>query len=188
MPTRHTNPLAHSLGRDVARRCNALRGAALLKDGGKQFVSHGAILTNGKNGKQEESKKTPAGESCYALDMAEKAKNPAAVALGLRIKQRREEIGWSQPVLARNLGVTNGAVGAWEVGLKSPRRQMAHKLAHLLGVSMDWLLTGNEPEEVRKAQTMAEAEAIALIRSLAPDKQEAALAMLRGLASPPITK
>lgn len=50
---------------------------------------------------------------------------------------------------------------------------------------MDWLLTGNEPEEQRRAQTIVEAEALALIRGMAPDKQASAMAMLRGLAGKP---
>lgn len=183
VPARNPAPLGNGLRRDVARHGDALRGAPLLDDGSQNLVSHACLLTNGKRQAQEQSKRPACLESAYRSDMTSRPKTPAAIALGQRIKQLRENKGWSQPELARNLGVTNGAVGAWEVGLKSPRRSMAQKVAAMLGVTMEWLLTGNEPEERTKAQTKPELEALELVRALPPEKQDMAVAMLRGLAA-----
>jgi transcriptional regulator with XRE-family HTH domain len=180
---RHSAPLADGLRADAARHSDALRRAPLLNNRSPHVISHVLALTKRKRLAQAQSKRTFCPESAYRSDMANRPKTPVAIAFGLRIKQAREEKGWSQAKLAANIGVTNGAVGAWEIGIKSPRHALASKLAEALGVPMEWLLTGNEPEEQRKAQTHAELEILKLTRELSPEQQASALAMLRGLAA-----
>lgn len=57
-----------------------------------------------------------------------------------RIKQLREQAGYSQAQLARKLDVTRSSVNAWEMGLSTPTTQYVVALAKLFHVSADYLL------------------------------------------------
>lgn len=57
-----------------------------------------------------------------------------------RIKQLREQAGYSQAQLAKRLDVTRSSVNAWEMGLSMPTTQYAVTLAKLFHVSADYLL------------------------------------------------
>ena len=57
-----------------------------------------------------------------------------------RIKQLREQAGYSQAQLARKLDVTRSSVNAWEMGLSAPTTQYVVALAKLFHVSADYLL------------------------------------------------
>lgn len=52
-----------------------------------------------------------------------------------------------------------------------------------LGVKATWLLTGSEPENLVKAQTRVELDALAVIRQIPLDHQAAAIAVLQGIAA-----
>lgn len=57
-----------------------------------------------------------------------------------RIKQLREQAGYSQVQLAKRLDVTRSSVNAWEMGLSMPTTQYVVTLAKLFHVSADYLL------------------------------------------------
>lgn len=57
-----------------------------------------------------------------------------------RIKQLREQAGYSQAQLAKRLDVTRSSVNAWEMGLSMPTTQCVVALAKLFHVSADYLL------------------------------------------------
>ena len=57
-----------------------------------------------------------------------------------RIKQLREQRGFTQAELAKMLGVTRSCVNAWEMGLSMPTTQYVVALAKLFHVSADYLL------------------------------------------------
>lgn len=57
-----------------------------------------------------------------------------------RIKQLREQTGYSQAQLAKRLDVTRSSVNAWEMGLSMPTTQYVVALANLFRVSADYLL------------------------------------------------
>ena len=57
-----------------------------------------------------------------------------------RIKQLREQAGYSQAQLAKRLDVTRSSVNAWEMGLSMPTTQNVVTLAKLFHVSADYLL------------------------------------------------
>lgn len=70
-----------------------------------------------------------------------------AGAFGRRVRERREELGWSQPRLAKESGFSQTHVGWVEDGKpKNPRRQ-ALQLAEALQVHADWLLYETGPRE-----------------------------------------
>ena len=120
---------------------------------------------------------------CQAVSMANQRTPPSlrAVAFGKRIIAAREQKGYSQEALAAMLKVTRGAVGQYELGLSTPRASKMAHLAEVLGVTVGWLLTGDDPAEADRAQTVSEKEALHLLRQLSADQQAAALAMLEGL-------
>lgn len=57
-----------------------------------------------------------------------------------RIKELRENAGFSQAELARRLDVTRSSVNAWEMGLSAPTIQYVVALSKLFHVSSDYLL------------------------------------------------
>lgn len=60
----------------------------------------------------------------------------------LRIKELREEAGYSQPELGRAMGVSKVTVYQWEKGDKTPMAARLPKLASLLNCTVDELFTG----------------------------------------------
>lgn len=109
--------------------------------------------------------------------MAEKAQ-----LIGERIKTLRKQKGFSQAKLAVKVDKTAGAIGQYETGRNLPTIQVLERLAAEFAVSTEWLMTGEEPDEVIKAQTTTERDILKLIRSIGSEKHETILAMLRGIS------
>lgn len=57
-----------------------------------------------------------------------------------KIKELREQAGYSQTQLAKLLDVTRSSVNAWEMGLSTPTTQYVVALAKVFHVSTDYLL------------------------------------------------
>ncbi len=70
--------------------------------------------------------------------------------IGNRISRLRKEKGMSQEALAEKIGVSSQAVSKWENDLSCPDISLLPKLAKLLDVTVDELLTGSS-NEVRMA-------------------------------------
>ena len=66
--------------------------------------------------------------------------------LGLRIKEIRESKGISQRELARRLKLKQSSVSNYESGNREPSLEILVKIANILEVSTDYLLTGKEKE------------------------------------------
>ena len=56
------------------------------------------------------------------------------------IKYLRENIGYTQSDLSKQLGITRSSVNAWEMGISVPSTQYIVELANLFHVSTDYLL------------------------------------------------
>ena len=69
------------------------------------------------------------------------------VNFGEKIKQLREEKGMTQQSLAEKLYVTRQAVSRWECGARYPDLLTAKKIAQILDVSVDELLSGEKLKE-----------------------------------------
>lgn len=65
-----------------------------------------------------------------------------------KIKILRENLKWSQTVLANKLGITRSSVNAWEQGISIPSTQYIIELANLFNVSTDYLLNMKEKKTV----------------------------------------
>ncbi len=66
--------------------------------------------------------------------------------LAERIAQYRRQKGLSQETLAQQLGISRQSVSKWERGEALPETDKLPALAQALGVSLDTLLTGQQPE------------------------------------------
>lgn len=69
------------------------------------------------------------------------------VEFGEKVKKIREERGMTQQTLAEKLYVTRQAVSRWECGARYPELLTAKKIAKILDVSLDELLSGEELKE-----------------------------------------
>ena len=63
----------------------------------------------------------------------------------------RKKSGKSQEALAEQLGVSRQAVSKWETGEAEPELKKLRLLAEVFGVSTDWLLSDEEPQEEEKS-------------------------------------
>ena len=75
---------------------------------------------------------------------------------GEKVKQFREEKGMTQQTLAERLYVTRQAVSKWERGARYPDLLTVKKIAQVLEVSVDELLSGEElKENVEKSPVLS---------------------------------
>ena len=103
--------------------------------------------------------------------------------IALRIAQKRNERGYTQAVLASKIGKSAGAVGQFETAANKPSLETLERIAAVLETTVEWLLTGDDPEELVRAQTVNEKHTLALIRQLPVAQQATAIAMLEGLTA-----
>lgn len=61
------------------------------------------------------------------------------MSIGSRIKQRREELGITQPVLAKLVGVSKGSIGNYESGISNPNEPILIKLFEVLECDANYL-------------------------------------------------
>lgn len=67
-----------------------------------------------------------------------------------KLVRLRKEKGLSQLQLAEEINVSRQAISRWEVGLAAPSREKLKALSELYHVSMDYLLSDKEAEDVQK--------------------------------------
>ena len=58
----------------------------------------------------------------------------------IRLKELREQAGYSQYSFAEKFGVSQSTVGNWESGTREPKFDTMQRLADFFGVSVDYLL------------------------------------------------
>lgn len=73
--------------------------------------------------------------------------------IGLRIAALRKRAGLSQRELGQRLGVSASAVGMYEQGRREPSAEKLVRLAEILEVTVDYLLTGEPTARDRAALT-----------------------------------
>lgn len=77
--------------------------------------------------------------------------------LGSRIASLRCKAGMSQSALAKKLGVSPSTIGMYEQGRREPSINILIALSREFGVTVDYLLTGNDrdvPDNMPLSQTM----------------------------------
>jgi len=116
-----------------------------------------------------------------------RAKTPRIIterdrARGRRIAQARTKKELTQVQLADIVGVSVGLAGQWETGATTLTPQKAEKLAEALGVSMAWLLTGDDESERMTAQTEPEQKMLEIFRLIPADRQSDLAALVEQAA------
>lgn len=79
------------------------------------------------------------------------------VALGVRLRRARETRRMSQGELAEACNAARQSVVVWELGKAEPGLLKAYKAAEFLGISLEWLVTGQGegPESASRASLRA---------------------------------
>lgn len=113
------------------------------------------------------------------------------MSIGARIREAREQVGFSQAQLARALGITRSACSQWEASDgTAPRRERLEQIARLLGVSYEWLATGRSTVEpgvlesspgYASSLTAEQREMLELYQRMSPASRRTLLDFLRTL-------
>lgn len=82
-----------------------------------------------------------------------------------KIKELREQAGYSQAHLAKRLDVTRSSVNAWEMGLSTPTTQYIVALSKLFHVTADYIL-GTEPDQSLSLRGYSEDEVALLLNMM----------------------
>ncbi len=88
------------------------------------------------------------------------------MSIGSRIKQRREELGLTQPELAKLIGVSKGSIGNYESGVSSPNEKILFKLFSALKCDANFLYQDDIKITEAENFTCEEKEHIKKYRSL----------------------
>lgn len=102
--------------------------------------------------------------------------------VGGRIKDRREELGWTQDALAHKAGISKSFLSDLENGRRNVSSQNLLDIARVLSLSMDFLMTGEGSEVSAKAKPPAEVQIPAALATFAEESGltfKQALALLR---------
>lgn len=67
--------------------------------------------------------------------------------VGERIKKRRQELGWTQDQLAQKAGISKSFLSDLENGKRSVGAENLLDIARALGVSLDFLMTGEASQD-----------------------------------------
>ena len=67
----------------------------------------------------------------------------SSIGIGRRIAERRKRLGWSQEMLADHANVTPQCISYAETGKRALRPENLIRIAISLGVSADYLITGD---------------------------------------------
>lgn len=86
--------------------------------------------------------------------------------IGERIKDLREQNGYTQTTLAKKLGLSRSAVNAWEMGISIPSTQYLVELSTLFHVSTDFILGISKDTEQQLDISFLDKEEKALILSM----------------------
>ena len=68
-------------------------------------------------------------------------------AFGRRLKELRKQKGWTQKELAGKLDMRFGQLNKYECGLNAPPMEKLIQMAEILNVTVDFLLTGDNPDD-----------------------------------------
>lgn len=99
-----------------------------------------------------------------------------------RILSAAKEKGIDQKTLAQRAGIRQQSITDWKKGLTTSYTKYLPELAEVLGVSVDYLLTGDEKTPAAVSGSEREEEFMELFRRLPPEAQARELAYLRQLA------
>lgn len=98
-------------------------------------------------------------------------------AFGARLKVLRKQRNWAQKELAALVGIRFQQLNKYESGLNIPPAEMLVKLADALGVTVDYLLTGNPVEDTPLASSRL-FRRFQVLEALTPEDQETVIKVI----------
>ncbi|HGK1753363.1 TPA: XRE family transcriptional regulator [Streptococcus pneumoniae] len=81
-------------------------------------------------------------------------KEQIASVIGEKIKQYRLENGWTQQELGSKIGISKNAIGNYEKGIRSPKKDTMFDLANAFGISIDDLFPQIRKDSSTKISTI----------------------------------
>lgn len=94
------------------------------------------------------------------------------MSIGSRMRERREELGITQPELAEMIGVTKGAISNYETGANSPKASMMFKIFKVLQCDANYIYQDEIAEAESKMLPHEERTILKLFRKLNEEGQE----------------
>ena len=88
----------------------------------------------------------------YTIDYCKENQFMDAYKIGKLIAKKRKELHLTQQALADQLSVTNKAISKWERGQGVPDISLLKDLAHILGITVDELLEGEQEEVISQSE------------------------------------
>lgn len=82
------------------------------------------------------------------------------MSFGSRLRDKRKELGITQPQLAKILGVSQSAIGSWETDINSPRATLLYDLFDILHCDANYLFQDETRELYKDKATPEEFENI----------------------------
>ena len=101
-----------------------------------------------------------------------------------RFVEIAQEKGMTPYKIHKLTGISQSTFTAWKQGISTPKHEKLKKIAECLGVSVDYLITGEEKEKtppVGEVLTEGEQTLIDLYRMVPEDKQKLILSMIQAV-------
>ncbi|HUN01079.1 MAG TPA: helix-turn-helix transcriptional regulator [Halothiobacillus sp.] len=106
-------------------------------------------------------------------------------AVGDRIRTLRLQKGYTQSELSTSIDLSANACSQWEGGYAMPKIEHLEQLARVLDTTTEWLMTGDNPDELDKIHTTAERDVVKLIRQIPSSQHDLARQLLSTLIPKP---
>lgn len=106
-----------------------------------------------------------------------------ALPLGERLKQLRQEHGWSQADLAAKVGTDPGQISRYENGKMTPSAEAVVRLAETLNVTTDYLLIDSSPRRPLHAPENVLGDRLNTVSELTDDELSVVLSVIDGLVA-----
>lgn len=103
--------------------------------------------------------------------------------LGERLKQLRQEHGWSQADLAAKIGTDPGQISRYENGKMTPSAEAVVRLAEVLDVTTDYLLIDSSPRRALHAPENVLGDRLNSVSELTADELTVVLSVIDGLVA-----
>jgi transcriptional regulator with XRE-family HTH domain len=87
--------------------------------------------------------------------------------IGQRIARFRKARGLARAELAERVGTSETYIGHWETGYRRPSMESCITLADALGVSLDELVRGTNPNALRAATSSTNEPVVAALEGVA---------------------
>ena len=101
--------------------------------------------------------------------------------IGTRIREAREDQGWTQDQLAEAVGVSRSAVAQWETGRAGQVTTNLTRVAGALGVGVEYLMYGRDSRAGGQTYRGDELAMLRLYRDCTPDDRQLLLRTARRL-------